>query len=283
MIRVFINGSISPPEGARVSVFDRGFLYGDSVYETLRTVRGQPLDLDDHLQRLERSARRIAIRLPRSPREITEAVLETLEAAGNAESYIRIIVTRGEGEIDLDPAAARGGSVIVIVKPLKLPLPEYFERGVAVRVVHVRRNSRDAVDPAIKSGNYLNNILALIEARQFGAYEAILCDAEGAIAEGSTSNIFAVSAGIVRTPPLDVGLLEGITRQKVLGLCQQHGIATQETRIRPEDLRNAEEAFLTGSVRGVLPITRVDEQEVATGQPGPITRRIMALYEMRLR
>lgn len=283
MIRVFVDGRISAPEEAVVSVFDRGFLYGDSVYEVLRTVGSRPLDLSDHLERLARSAERIAIKLPRAPRSIAEAVDETLRAAGNPDSYVRIVVTRGAGEIDLDPAAARGGSLVVVVKPLKLPAPDLFRDGVGVAIVEVRRNLRRAVDPSVKSGNYLNNIMALAEARARGAYEAIMCDADGTVAEGASSNVFAVAGGVVRTPPLEVGLLDGITRRKALELCARDGITAREERLLPGDLHAADEAFLTSSVRGVLPVTRVDGRPVGAGTPGAITRRLMALYEERLR
>ncbi|MEK6606560.1 MAG: aminotransferase class IV [Myxococcota bacterium] len=282
MIRVWVDGRITAPEDARISVFDRGFLYGDSVYEVLRTVRGEPLDLADHLERLARSAERIAIALPRTLGAIDEAVRATLKAAGNDDAYVRIVVTRGAGEIDLDPASARGGSLVVIAKPLKMPPSELFERGAAVAIVHVRRNARQAVDPAVKSGNYLNNILALAEARARGCYEAIMCDADGAIAEGASSNVFVVAGGVVRTPPLDVGLLEGITRRKVLESCARAGMQAREDRFFPDDLRGADEAFLTSSIRGVMPVVRVDTSAIADGRPGPVTRRLMALYAQRL-
>lgn len=279
---MYIDGRTTPPEEARVSVFDRGFLYGDSVYEVLRTVRAEPLDLDDHLHRLARSAERLGMTLPKTLPQIVDIVRATLEAAGNAEAYVRIVVTRGSGEIDLDPAAARAASLIVIAKPMKLPPSEYYRDGVDVSIVAVQRNLRRAVDPSIKSGNYLNNILALAEARARGGYEAIMCDADGRLAEGASSNVFVVTDGVVRTPPLDVGLLEGITRRKVLELCAKDHIAVRQDGLHPDDLRSAQEAFLTSSVRGVLPITRVDGVPIGGGLPGPVTRRVMQLYEERL-
>lgn len=277
-IRVHIGGRVCLPEEAKISVFDRGFLYGDSVYETIGTVYGRLFALSDHLVRLERSAQRIGLRVP--PRaDIERAIAETIAAAGNAESRVRVILTRGSGKLDLDPAAVDDTQLVVIVFPLGAPTAEMFAKGVSVAIVSVHRNSPRAIDPAVKSGNYLNNVLALGEARRSGAYEAILCAADGTVAEGSTSNIFIVNGGEVRTPGLDVGILDGITRAKVFELCRTNGIALREVKIQPDELRTAEEAFITSATRGVLPVTRVDERPVGDGTPGPVTRRLMELYE----
>lgn len=277
-VRVYIDGELHDEKTAKISVFDRGFLYGDSVYEVARTAGGHPVDLDRHLERLERSA--AAILLPIHPRDtIAGAVAETLAAAGNPESYIRIIVTRGAGEISLDPALADRPRLLVIVRELKLPDPALYRDGASVAIVGVRRNLRRAVDPAVKSGNYLNNILALAEAKRAGAYESIMCNAEGRVVEGSTSNIFAVKDGEIRTPALEDGLLDGITRRRVFELAADEGIRIVEAHLSPDDLRGADEVFLTSSIRGVVPVTRVDGRPVGSGVPGPVTRRLMARYE----
>ena len=277
-IRVHVGGRVCPPEEAKVSVFDRGFLYGDSVYETVATSGGRLFALPEHLARLERSAARIGLRVP--PRgEIERAVAETMAAAGNPESRVRITVTRGVGKLDLDPASADDAQLVVLVFPLNAPSPEMYARGVSVAVVSVTRNDPRAIDPAVKSGNYLNNVLAVGEARRrTGAYEAILCAADGSIAEGASSNVFIVSGGSVRTPSLGVGILDGITRAKVLDLCRANGIPVDEVRISPEELRAADEAFITSATRSVLPVTRVDEAPVGAGAPGPVTRRLMELF-----
>jgi len=282
-IRVHIGGRVCLPEEAKISVFDRGFLYGDSVYETIGTAYGRLFALSDHLVRLERSAQRIGLRVP--PRaDIERAIQETIEAAGNAESRVRVILTRGSGKLDLDPAAVDNTQLVVIVFPLGAPTPEMFAKGVSVAVVSVHRNSPRAIDPAVKSGNYLNNVLALGEARRVsGAYEAMLCAADGSVAEGSTSNIFIINGGEIRTPGLDVGILDGITRSKVLELCRTNGIPLRESRIQPDELRSAEEVFITSATRGVLPVTRVDDRSVGDGTPGPVTRRLMALYDQLAR
>jgi branched-chain amino acid aminotransferase len=270
------------PDEARISVFDRGFLYGDSVYETVGTVSGRLFALDEHLARLERSAERIGLRVP--PRaEILRAVVATVEAAGNAESRVRVMLTRGAGRRpgrgDLDPATADDTELVVLVSPLVTPTADMYREGVSVAVVSVHRNSPRAIDPSVKSGNYLNNVLAVGEARRAGAYEAILCAADGSIAEGASSNLFIVRAGTVHTPGLAVGILDGITRSKVIGLCVAHGIALEEGHVTPGELRAADEAFITSATRGVLPVTRVDGAPVGDGSPGPTTRRLMALYD----
>jgi branched-chain amino acid aminotransferase len=256
-IRVYIDGVIHAAETALVPVFDRGFLYGDSVYEVTRTAGGRPVDLDLHLERLERSSQ--GILLPLFKREkVARAVRETLIAAENRESYVRIMVTRGAGEIGLDPALADEPRLIVIVRPLRLPDPKLYAEGAEVALVAVRRNLRRAVDPAVKSGNYLNNIMALAEAKRAGAYESIMCNAEGRVVED--------------------GLLDGITRYRVVELAAALGRAVEEAHLMPEDLKQADEAFLTSSVRGVMPVVRASGEPIGSGTPGPVTRDLMDLY-----
>src|SRR5712671_3477197 len=282
-IRVHIGGKVCLPEEAKISVFDRGFLYGDSVYETIGTAYGRLFAARDHLARLERSAARIALRPP--PREAIEAAIrETVAAAGNAESRVRVILTRGAGKLDLDPAASDDTQLVVIVFPLGAPTAAMVADGVAVAIVSIERNSPQAIDPAVKSGNYLNNVLALGEARRrFGAYEALLCAADGSVAEGASSNIFMVAGGRVATPSSEVGILDGITRAKVIDLCGEDGIPLDQRRILPAELRAADEAFITSATRAVLPVTRIDGQPVGSGKPGPITQRLFALYDQLAR
>ncbi|HXU65503.1 MAG TPA: aminotransferase class IV [Polyangia bacterium] len=253
------------------------------MYETIGTAYGRLFAAKDHLVRLERSAERIGLRAP--PRaDIEKAIAETIAAAGNPESRVRVMLTRGAGKLDLDPASSDDTQLIVIVFPLGAPTPEMYDKGVAVAIVSITRNNPRAMDPAVKSGNYLNNVLALGEARRRnGAYEAILCADDGCIAEGSTSNIFIVREGEIWTPPPAVGILDGITRAKVLQLCRDNGVAFQERRFSPDDLRGADEAFITSATRGVLPVTVVDEKPVGGGAPGPVTRRLMSLYDQLAR
>lgn len=275
--RIYIDGTITGPEEAKISVFDRGFLYGDSVYEVMRSSGGRLVDLERHLSRLQQSADSLVLGTPEAG-ELRDAIASTMEAAGNDESYVRIVITRGAGEVGLDTALADKQSLVVIVKPLQLPAKESYENGIGVRLVNVQRTSAKAVDPSVKSGNYLNNILALAEARKSGDQEAIMCDNEGFVAEGSSSNIFWLKDGRLHTPNLSVGLLAGITRQRVLELAHAAGIEVAEGRFGPDQLRAASEAFITSSIRGILPIAKVDGKTIAATCPGPITSALMAAY-----
>ncbi len=276
-VKVSIDGVIHAPESASISVFDRGFLYGDSIYEVMRTAGGYPVDLQRHLARLRRSAATIALELPAGD-AIERDIFATLAAAGNRESYLRVVVTRGSGEIGLDIALAEAPRAIVIVRPLSLPPEQAYRDGVPVTIVTIERTSPRALDPRVKSGNYLNNILALREARKAGAYEAIMCDAAGRIAEGSSSNLFAVTAGVVTTPALEIGLLAGITRRRVVELARSVGVEVVEGELRPDPVRGADEVFLTSSLRGILPVATVDGRRPRAAVPGPVTRRLMAAY-----
>lgn len=275
--RVYINGAITGPEDAKITVFDRGFLYGDSVYEVMRSSGGHLVDLERHLARLQKSADSLALQTPPQS-ELRQAIVSTLAAAGNEESYLRIVITRGAGEVGLDTALAGHLTLVLIAKPLQLPAQSLYDEGIGVRLVNVQRTSAKAVDPSVKSGNYLNNILALAEARRSGDEEAIMCDQEGCVAEGASSNIFWMSGDTLHTPNLAVGLLAGITRQRVLELAASAGTPVVEGRFGPDDLRGASEAFITSSIRGILPIARVDGKALAASCPGPMTKALMASY-----
>ncbi len=263
------------PEEATISVFDRGFLYGDSVYETLRTAGGNVVELDAHLARLDHSAAGIAFDLPFTHAAIARALDQTLAAAENSESRIRLIVTRGTGPIALDTRVAESPVLVVIVQPLVVPSPADYERGIPAVIVGDREGS---VRPGLKTGNYLGNILALRRAHELGAEDAIMCNG-GAVAEGATSNVFMVCAGEAHTPSVMTGLLAGITRQTVIDLLRDRlGIPVHERTISPDQLREADEVFLTSSVRGVMPVTTLDGTVVGTGQRGPVTRRVGDAY-----
>lgn len=276
-IRVYVNGVISDRDSAVISIFDRGFLYGDSVYEVLRTSGGRPVDLDRHLERLRRSAGAISLTMP-APEDLGRAIAETLDAAKNPESYLRVIVTRGGGPITLDISAPERPSLVLIAAPLVMPAAELYERGASVAIVGVERTSRRAFDPAVKSGNYLNNIMALAEAKRAGAYEAIMCGPDGRVAEGSTSNLFAVRGARITTPELTTGILSGITRQRVIDIARAADLPVEEGDLRPDDVRGADELFITSSIRGVMPVTVADGRPVGEGVPGALTRRLMELY-----
>jgi branched-chain amino acid aminotransferase len=270
-----LGGSPRPAAEARVPVLDRGFLYGDSVYEVTRTFAGVPRWLDRHLDRLERSAQGLELLLP--PRgHIEAAIASTLQAARAAstgELYLRVVVTRGAGGLGLDPALADAPRLIVIARPVQPPPPEAYRDGVAVMLSNRVRSA-----PSLKTGNYLESVLAVREARRVGAHEALLRDALGRITEGSSSNVFTVRGGRVVTPPLAAGLLPGITRAALLDLLRGDGIAVDEVPLWPADLAAADEAFLSSSIRGVLPVVRCDGNRLGDGRPGPITRQAMSLY-----
>jgi branched-chain amino acid aminotransferase len=280
-IRVYINGQIVGPKAATVSVLDRGFLFGDSVYETLASFDGRLVFLAEHLDRLQRSAQHIYLILP--ARALIEAAIrQTVAATGETTVRVRVMVTRGAGTIDLDPRTASRPSLIVIAQPLGAPSDEMLKKGVAVALAKASRASATGVSPKVKSGNYLGSVLAIAEVRQKfpTANEALMCSANGSLAEGATSNVFLVEEGVISTPAVDVGILDGVTRGKVLALARAQGLQTREEPfLAPERLHSADEVFLTSAVRGILPVTSVDGQPVGDANPGPITRRLWNLYQ----
>ena len=266
------------PGEATVSVFDRGFLYGDSVYETLRTAGGHALEMTRHLDRLRRSAAGIGLEIPFTDAALRAAIAETHAATGNADSYVRVMVTRGAGPLQLDPRVSASPLLVVLVQELKLPTPALYETGLSVRIVDVHKISARSLDPSLKTGNYLNSIQALRQAAASAAEDAIMCNAAGHVAEGATSNVFMVKEGRVITPSLATGLLEGITRALVIRLAADLGVACSEGVVWPDEVRAADEVFLTSSVRGLMPVTTLDGQPLGAG-PGPLTRRLMARYQ----
>jgi branched-chain amino acid aminotransferase len=277
-----IDGAVVPGEAARVSVFDNGFTFGDSVYETLRTYGGRPFALDRHLRRLRRSASRIAVDVPLGDDVLRGRLDALLAAAANPESYVRLIVTRGVGDVSYRFDRIHGPTVVMIAKPFEAPPEEAYSGGIAASLSSVRRNHRTALDPAIKSCNLLNNVLAVREAQGRGASEALMLNLEGDLAEGASSNVFLVRDGVVRTPSLDSGILPGITREIVLELLPSLGIEGREERLRADDLLGADEVFVTSSLREALPVRSVDGRLVGDGRPGPVTRRILAGFRDRV-
>ena len=270
-----VNGSVTPAAEARVSVLDNGFTFGDSVYETLRTYGGRPFHLDRHLARLRRSAGRLAIAIPQADSVLAAWLDALLARAGNAESYVRLIVSRGVGDISYHFDRISGPTVVMAVKPYDpLPAASYSE-GIAVAVVAVRRNPKQALDPAIKSCNLLNNILAVREAQAKGAQEAILLNLRGEVAEGASSNVFVVKRGTVLTPPLGAGILPGITRDVILERGAGLGLAMREETLQVADLLGADEAFITSTLKEAAPVRSVDGLPIGSGRPGPITLRIL--------
>lgn len=273
-----VNGVVTPAADARVSVLDNGFTFGDSVYETLRTYGGRPFHLDRHLRRLRQSAGRLAIAVPQADGELAGRVDEVLARAGNEESYIRLLVSRGVGDISYRFERVTGPTVVVLVKPYEAWPEECYTEGIDVVVSPVRRNHRLALDPAIKSCNLINNILAMQDAQARGAREAIMLNHEGDVAEGAGSNVFLVARGRLTTPPLEAGLLSGITREVVLELAGRLGIEAREDTVRVADLVQADEAFVTSTLKEVCPIRAMDGRPVGTGRAGAVTRRVLQAY-----
>lgn len=285
---VYVNGRIASEVDAVVPVLDHGFLFGEGVYEVCCTYGGRPFLLDRHLARLRRSAAMIALEVPPDD-ELRGAIDATLRAAGflpwrsgTPEAYIRLIVTRGVGEITYDPASCPGPTVVVIARPHHPPAPEAYEHGVRVALVDVERNRPKALNPLIKSNNLLNNALAMQQALGRGAFEAVMRNHAGRIAECSQSNLFVVRNGVVSTPPLDAGLLPGITRAFVLELCLELGLPASENDLDVDGLLGADEAFLTSTTREIVPIVQVDETPIGNGRPGPVTVRLLEAFRARV-
>ena len=274
--KININGDIQ--DEAFISIFDHGFLFGDSIYEVVCTNKGNPCFLDEHLNRLYASASGISLKIPHSPTEIKKQIQITLDSAKNHESYIRIIVTRGVGEVDIDPSSCFNPNIIILVKEIPQISIESYEKGISVALVSIKRNSRDSLNPAVKTGNYLNNVLARIEAKRMDAEDAIMGNSMGQLTEGTTSNLFFVKEGRLLTPIKECGILSGITREKIIQLANKNSIALKEGKWPSEDLFKAEEIFLSGTVKKIIPVTVLDGRPVGKGIPGPITQKLMRLY-----
>ena len=269
-----IDGVLHAPEDARVSVYDRGFLYGDSVFETIRTYGGEPFALGEHLARLGRSAARIGIALPVEIAALAREVRLAVRAARNAESYVRVTVTRGTGPLGLDPELARAPLRVILVEPFT-PLPTALYRD-GVRAVTTRLDRPADAAPGAKIANYLASLLALQAAKAQGAHEAILLDARGDVLEGATSNVFVVQGGALLTPPEEAGILAGITRAQVIAIAGDLGVPVRIATFPPTI--TAQEAFLTSSLREVVSLVQIDANRLGDGRPGPITRAIHAAF-----
>ena len=274
--KINFNGVIR--EEAFISILDHGFLFGDSIYEVICTNKGRPCFLDEHLRRLYESASAISLDIPHDIQWIKENINATLVASGNPDSYVRIIITRGVGELDLDPSSCLEPNIIIFVKSIPIIPDECYEKGIAVSLVSVKRNSRDSLNPAVKTGNYLNNILAKVEAQKIGADDAIMVNTWGQLTEATTSNIFFVKNGCLHTPETGCGILSGITREKIIQLAHENGITLEEGKWLGDELVNADEIFLSGTVKKIIPVSILDNHPVGNGKPGLITKKIMRLY-----
>lgn len=278
-MQIFLNDRIVPEHEALVSVFDHGFLYGDGIYETMRAYDGIVFMLDRHIERLNRSASLIQLIVP-SPDVIRNAVYETIRANGLKSVYVRVTVSRGKGPIGLDPALCPKPTFVVIAEEFKEYPEKYYSEGVKFIIAKTRRNLREALNPKIKSLNFLNNILAKIEAKERGAYESVMLNAEGFIAEGTVCNIFFVKDNILCTPSVDAGVLDGITRELVIDLAKGTGMQVTEGNFLPQDLFSASEVFFTNTTSEVMPVSQVEDVIYPVGD---LTRNLRIRYREKVK
>ncbi len=278
---IYLNNKLVPDSKALISVFDHGFLYGDGIYETLRAYKGVIFMLDEHVERLVNSASMIDLSIPGDRKSIKKAIYETLHANKLKEAYIRITVSRGAGPLGLDPDLCPKPTFVIMSREFRKYPAQYYKKGIKIAVVNTRRNYKRAVDPAIKSLNFLNNILAKIEAKRLGAYEAIMLNYRGFVAEGTISNIFFIKDGVLYTPATDVGILGGITRNLILGVAKDLKMETKEGRFRKKDLYEADEVFISNTTMEVMPVSGVDDIIVGNGT-GSFTKMLHKAYRKKV-
>jgi branched-chain amino acid aminotransferase len=277
-MKVYISGKLYEKEDAKISVYDHGLLYGDGVFEGIRSYAGSVFRLDRHLERLWNSAKAIWLQIPMTKEQMSAAIYDTLEVNGIKDGYIRVVVTRGVGTLGLDPNRCSNPEVIIITDFISLYPEELYRKGLEIITVSTQRNHPAALSPRIKSLNYLNNILAKIEGLQAGCIEALMLNHKGEVAECTGDNLFVVRGGRLLTPPNDAGILEGITREAVIELAGQSGIDVREVPLTKHDVYIADECFLTGTAAEVVPVVKVDSRPIGDGTPGPITRDLMERF-----
>jgi len=277
-LKIHINGKLYDKEDAKVSVYDHGLLYGDGVFEGIRSYNGKVFRMRAHLDRLWYSAKAIWLTIPITKDEMAKAIEDTLAANGIQDGYIRVVVTRGSGTLGLDPNRCSDPQVIIITDRISLYPEELYRKGLEIVTVSTARNHPAALSPRVKSLNYLNNILAKIEGLQAGCIEALMLNHKGEVAECTGDNIFLVRDGRLLTPPNEAGILEGITRQAVIDLARENGIPVQEVALTKHDVYIADECFLTGTAAEVVPVVKVDSRTIGDGVPGPITRDLMEKF-----
>jgi branched-chain amino acid aminotransferase len=275
---IYLNGKMVPDEEAVISVFDHGLLYGDGVFEGIRAYNGRVFRLVEHIRRLYESAHSIMLTIPLSQEEMIKAVVDTVNANKLRDAYIRLVVTRGVGDLGMDPRKCKTAQVFIIADKITLYPEELYEKGLEVITVATRRNIAEALEPKIKSLNYLNNIHAKIEANRAGVLEALMLTNQGYICEGTGDNIFIYRRGELLTPPAYLGILEGITREAIIELAAREGIPLKEVPFTRHDLYVSEECFLTGTAAEVIPVIEVDQRLIGSGKPGPITKKLIKLF-----
>jgi branched-chain amino acid aminotransferase len=277
-MKVFVDGKYYDEWNAKVSVFDHGLLYGDGVFEGIRIYNGRVFKLKEHIDRLFYSAKAILLEMPMTHAQLMKATVETCKRNKLREGYIRLVVTRGVGTLGLNPRNCKNGSVIIIAGKIQVYPAELYAKGMDIVTVPTVRNLHGAVNPAIKSLNYLNNILAKIEANNAGVEEAVMLNAEGFVAECTADNLFIIKNGVLSTPPLSAGALYGITRGTVMDIAVQLGIKVSEPNLTRYDLFNADECFLTGTGAEIMPVVKIDGRVIGNGKPGSLTRKLVENY-----
>jgi branched-chain amino acid aminotransferase len=278
-LQIYINGTFYDKENAKISVYDHGLLYGDGIFEGMRSYSGKVFRLSEHMDRLYESARAICLQIPISKEQMEADVIETLRQNNLSDAYIRLVVTRGAGSLGLDPNRTSNPQVIIIADHIALYPAEYYETGLKIITASTIRNHPAALSPRVKSLNYLNNIMAKIEGQQAGCVEALMLNHKGEVAECTGDNIFIIKREQLLTPPKDAGILEGITRNAVLGLARSLGIPAQEITLTRHDLLVADECFLTGSAAEVIPVISIDGRPIGDGKVGPITKKLMTEFK----
>ena len=281
--KIWLDGKIVDEAEAKVSVFDHGLLYGDGVFEGIRFYEGRVFRLEEHLERLCLSARALLLKMPWSLEEIAQATLETIRANGLKDGYIRLVVTRGVGDLGLNPHLCASPSMFVIASAIALYPRELYERGLEVVTCSTRRPTPASLSPQVKSLNYLNNVMAKAEALKAGGGEGLMLNEQGYVAECTGDNIFIVKKGKVLTPPVSDGSLDGITRQVIFELCDELGIPIQEASLTRYDLYTADEAFLTGTAAEAIPMVKLDDREIGSGKPGPVSGCLIEAYGKKVR
>lgn len=283
MVQVNVNGKLYDKADAKVSVYDHGLLYGDGVFEGIRVYAGKVFRLQEHVERLYESAKSILLEIPWSREKMVEEVRRTVEANKKTDGYIRLVVTRGAGTLGIDPTRCSDPQVIVIVDDISLYPPKMYEDGMEIITSSVIRSHPNTISPRVKSLNYLNNILAKIEANRAGVPEALMLNHVGEVAECTADNVFLVKHGILRTPPINSGILEGVTRNTVIELAQAAGIVVQEIALTRHDVYTADELFLTGTGAEIIAVTKVDGRVIGPGKPGSVTRQLRERYHVLVR
>ncbi len=277
-MQIYLDGKFVPKEEAKVSVFDHGYLYGDGVFEGIRAYHGRVFKLTEHLDRLYESAKTLMLDIPLTWKEMEATVLETVRRNNLWDAYIRIVVSRGEGDLGLDPRKCPQPTVVIIADKITLYPKELYTQGLKVVTVATRRNHAEALNPRIKSTNYLNNIIAKMEANHLGYAEVLMLNSEGYVVEGTGDNVFIYRNGRLVTPPAHVGILKGVTRQTVMDLAQEMGIPVAEEVFTRHDVFNAEECFMTGTAAEIIPVVEVDGRGIGSGKPGPLTQKLTEAY-----